>query len=379
MREFYLQKMTAVAAPVLNAAAQGSLKRIMAVEQAANAEREPYAAFEAVSRLLCGISAWFEVPIDDTDERTLRDKFLTQAMLAIDSLTDKNSDDYVDYGALGQPFSQILVDTAFLSQALLRAPNTLLNKLPVKTRTNLLLLLEAVRGITPNCNNWILFSIENELLYHRLTGKCNQGMIKNYFKLIESWYLGDGWYSDGPVFTMDYYNSLVIYPMLLDLCDEMPGLLPLGMPEAIIKRAQRHAEILERMIAADGSYFTVGRSLAYRCGVFHLLAQLAWQNRLPDSLPPESVREALGSVINKTLNASSFRGDGFLNIGVCGSQPLMGEAYICTGSLYMAAAVFLPLGIANDSRFWTGEAKSSSWQRIWSGGDIEKDIALEKR
>ena len=35
------------------------------------------------------------------------------------------------------------------------------------------------------------------------------------------WYKGDGWYGDGDTFHLDYYNSFVIQPMLLDVLGEM--------------------------------------------------------------------------------------------------------------------------------------------------------------
>ena len=33
----------------------------------------------------------------------------------------------------------------------------------------------------------------------------------------EDWYKGDGWYGDGEAFHLDYYNSLVIHPMLTEV------------------------------------------------------------------------------------------------------------------------------------------------------------------
>ena len=39
---------------------------------------------------------------------------------------------------------------------------------------------------------------------------------------INEWYLSDGWYSDGPEFALDYYNSYVIHPMyveVLEVCE----------------------------------------------------------------------------------------------------------------------------------------------------------------
>ena len=35
----------------------------------------------------------------------------------------------------------------------------------------------------------------------------------------EEWYKGDGWYGDGPDFHLDYYNSFVIQPMLMQILE----------------------------------------------------------------------------------------------------------------------------------------------------------------
>ncbi len=37
----------------------------------------------------------------------------------------------------------------------------------------------------------------------------------------KDWYKGDGWYGDGVDLHMDYYNSYVIHPMLLDVLEVM--------------------------------------------------------------------------------------------------------------------------------------------------------------
>ncbi len=36
---------------------------------------------------------------------------------------------------------------------------------------------------------------------------------------MEEWYLADGWYSDGPDFSLDYYNSFVIQPMIVEISE----------------------------------------------------------------------------------------------------------------------------------------------------------------
>ena len=57
----------------------------------------------------------------------------------------------------------------------------------------------------------------------------------------------------------------------------------------------RKAAIEERLIAPDGAFPPVGRSLAYRCGAFHLLAQSALR-RMPAG-PGEECRRELTTLL----------------------------------------------------------------------------------
>jgi len=63
-----------------------------------------------------------------------------------------------------------------------------------------------------------------------------------------------------------------------------------AMVPAVHKRATRYAQVQERLIAPDGSYPAIGRSITYRCGAFHLLADAALRQMLPEDLSPEQVR-----------------------------------------------------------------------------------------
>ncbi|WP_374018085.1 DUF2264 domain-containing protein [Paenibacillus thiaminolyticus] len=76
------------------------------------------------------------------------------------------------------------------------------------------------------------------------------------------------------------------------------------------------------MISPEGTFPPLGRSLAYRCGVFQLLAQLAWLDQLPPSLSAAQVRCGLTAVMRRMLEAEgTFTADGWLTIGFCGHQP----------------------------------------------------------
>jgi hypothetical protein len=131
------------------------------------------------------------------------------------------------------------------------------------------------------------------------------------------------------------------------------------------------------MISPEGTFPPIGRSLAYRFGAFQLLAQMALREELDAELKPPQVGCALTAVIRRTLAIpGTFDDQGWLQIGFCGYQPEVGELYISTGSLYLCAAVFLPLGLAPSAAFWQGEAVAWTAKKAWSGEIFPIDHAL---
>jgi hypothetical protein len=144
-----------------------------------------------------------------------------------------------------------------------------------------------------------------------------------------------------------------------------------------LERAQRYASVQERTIGPDGSFPPIGRSLAYRCGAFQALAQIALRRALPDEIPPAQARGALTAVIQRTLDApGTFDDNGWLTIGFCGNQPGVGESYISTGSLYLCTVAFLPLGLPASDPFWASPAQPWTSKRAWSGQPFPIDHAL---
>jgi len=121
----------------------------------------------------------------------------------------------------------------------------------------------------------------------------------------------------------------------------------------------------------------VGRSIAYRCGAFQLLAQMVLQKQLPESLKPAQVRSALTAVIKRTLHApQTFDDKGWLTIGLAGHQPGVGESYISTGSLYLCMTAFLPLGLGAEDEFWKGEGEDWTSRKAFGGKEFRIDKAL---
>jgi hypothetical protein len=378
-RRQWLAIVERVSQPVLEAISRQQLRATMPIECAKGQEssRAECTHLEAVGRLLCGLSPWLEGAAgNDPAEEALRTRFREWARLAIKYGCDPKSPDALNFGTN----QQSLVDAAFLALAVVRAPNELWEKLDNATKENLIRSLDATRKIQPGQNNWLLFSAIIEGLFAKYGQPWDTMRVDYVVRQHQQWYKGDGLYGDGPEFHWDYYNSYVIQPMLLNLldCVRSSGHWEPLRP-AIEARAVRYAAIQERLISPEGTFPAIGRSLAYRYGAFHHLAEMSLRGQLPQGVHSAQVRCALTAVMTRMNGApGTFDSKGWLTIGFDGHQPSIGEKYISTGSLYLCSAAWLPLGLPRSDPFWNSPAEPWTQQKVWSGADIENDHAISE-
>ena len=374
-RAFWRQTLARVARPVLESLAANRLRAKMPVECPAGRieERRPVTHLEAVGRTLAGVAPWLESEAGDAQAGQLAQ----WARAGLEHVTDPAAPDHLSFTA-GR---QCLVDAAFLAEGLLRAPKQLWQALPSPAQGRLVEAMASTRSIEPGRNNWLLFSAMVETFLASSGAQWRPEPVETALRSHEEWYKGDGAYGDGPRFHWDYYNSFVIHPFLLEVLEHMGRVTRRWEPlrEAAQKRARRYATVQERLIGPDGSFPPLGRSLAYRCGAFHLLAQSALRGELPEGLAPAQVRGALTAAIRRTLEApATFDDEGWLRVGLGGHQPGIAEAYISTGSLYLCTAAFLPLGLSARDPFWADPAVDWTSRRAWGGADLATDHALSE-
>ena len=378
-RKYWIQILQRIANPFFTTLAAGDLKKRMPVEEKAG---NPYSRvecsyLEGLGRSLAGIAPWLELsglnPGDE--EETQRAALAQNVREALDKATDPDSPDFMDFTNGSQP----LVDSAFLAEGLLRCRKQVWEKLERRVQQNIISCLKKTRAHKPFFNNWLLFSAIIEAFFASIGEDWDAMRIDYAIRQHEQWYLGDGMYSDGPHFHWDYYNSFVIQPMLLDVLNAVGSISHEwdAFREPVFQRAQRHAAILERLIAPDGSYPPIGRSITYRFGAFHLLALAALRDALPPEISPAQVRCALTAVIRRVIEAGgNFNADGWLQIGLCGHQPALGESYISTGSLYLCLCGLLPLGLLPEHTFWSAPNEDWTSKKIWAGQAMEGDHCL---
>lgn len=352
-------------------ATPGKLKDSMPIEGNGEPKKmQSSAHLEFVARSLCGAAPFLEIADGSASE-----DYLADIHFGLESITNDNSPDYLNFKDGYQP----LVDAAFLALGLLRSPSRLWGELTPNIRSQVITALKCSRTIRPHFNNWLLFSAMIETFLFFAGEDYDKMRIDYALRQHEQWHLGDGHYGDGVQFRADYYNSYVILPFLLQITQTLKGQFKDwdNIGDKVLQRAKRYAEIQERMISADGTFPPIGRSIAYRGGAFHLLAQLALMKQLPESLSPAQVRCALWAVIEKTLmNPTNYDEKEWLKIGLNGHQPSLGENYISTGSLYLTSVIFLPLGLPESDEFWTAPDELWTQRKIWwFGHDIPADKA----
>ena len=375
-RRYWVSVLEKISRPVLENLSRRELRLKMPVEEQPGAKRKGATHLEAFGRLLYGIAPWLAVENLSGDELKLQKEFSQLAQTALDAATDPQSADFLNFSEGGQA----LVDSAFFAQGILRAPKVLWEPLAPRVKNQIIAALKSSRKIaTPRRNNWVMFAATVEAALLEFGEPTIEERLEGCVRKMLGWYLGDGVYGDGEFFHFDYYNSFVIHPMLLDVLTVLkkhdPAFVAAHTLE--LKRAVRYADIQERLIAPDGTFPAVGRSIAYRFGAFQALAQIAWLRELPPHVQPAQVRCALTAVIRRMMAApGTFDANGWLQIGFCGHQPALGESYISTGSLYLCTAGLLPLGLPPSDEFWHAPAAPWTSQKIWAGENLPADHAM---
>ena len=382
-----------MAAPVLENMANGTLQKNMTLELSPTWDnRDKRVAYmECFGRLMAGIAPWLTLPDDDTPEGKQRKQLREWALKAYANAVDPESPDYLGWKSGGQT----LVDAAYVVESLHRGYKALWDPLDNVTKQRYIKELQGLRRYDPCYTNWLLFCAMEEAFIMKAGGQADMYRVHRAMEKIEEWYVGDGWYSDGPSFAFDYYNSYVIQPMYLE-CLEMirekrgndnwtvrTYNVETGKNEGAnkrydmaLKRMQKYGVILERFISPEGTFPVVGRSIPYRLAVMQPLAMLAWQKKLPKELTNGQVRAGLTAVMKRMFEGkgkTNFTKDGYLTIGFVGSHPNVADWYTNNGSLYMTSLAFMPLGLAADDPFWTDAPEKWTSKKAWEGDDFPKD------
>ena len=372
-RAYWVDMLYRIAQPVLSQMAEGKLQQNMTLELSPiwDGRDTRVAYLETFGRLMAGVAPWLNLPDDNSEEGKKRAQIRKWALKSYANGVDPESPDYLHWNI----HSQNLVDAAYLAESFLRCPS-LWQSLDATTQQRYVKEFKSLRTILTPYNNWLLFRAMVEAFLLNVGEEADGYALGVATRKISEWYLSDGFYSDGPEFSLDYYNSYVIHPMFIEVLEimEPKGLYAPVKKELDLRRMQRFNQLIERLISPEGTFPAIGRSATYRMGAFQSLAMSAWKYGLPEGMTNGQVRHALTTVMKKMFGVEgNFNKEGFLQLGFAGHQPDLADYYTNNGSLYMTSLVFLPLGLPESHPFWSDPAEDWTSRKAWSGRPFRKD------
>ena len=378
-RQYWYSLAYKMAQPVLENMAKGELQKNMQTEFSPSFDNrnKKVLYMECFGRLMAGVAPWLTLPDDATAEGKQRKQLREWALASYKNAVDPQSPDYLCWGIGGQN----LVDAAYIAESFLRAYDTLWKPLDEVTKQRYLKEFAKLRHIDPPYTNWLLFSSTIESFMAKAGGDFDEYRVNSACRKVEEWYVGDGWYADGPSFAFDYYSSYVFHPMYLETLQAMVDakvnsrLDYQKYYDRELRRCQKYSIILERFISPEGTFPAFGRSIPYRMATMQPLALMAWYQTLPSDLSNGQVRAALTKVLHRMFDQeNNFNEKGYLSIGFCGNtQKNVADWYTNNGSLYMTTLAFMPLGLPADHPFWTDAAQPWTQVKAWNNQQFPKD------
>ncbi|WP_299534430.1 DUF2264 domain-containing protein [uncultured Streptomyces sp.] len=217
---------------------------------------------------------------------------------------------------------------------------------------------------TPAANNWYLFPYSVAGFLESVgRGDAETAAARARAQdLMEGWYRGDGWYSDGDGRAFDHYNgwALHLYPVL-DAHLSGDGVLL----DHYGARLREHLEGFSLMFGGDGAPMYFGRSLAYRFAAGAAVGIGAVSGHTP--LAPGVSRRLLSGSLRYFLERGAGGDDGLLSLGWHGPHAATLQRYSGPASPYWASKAFVSLLAPADHPLWTapeGAAPSEGPDRV---------------
>ncbi|MET7616505.1 DUF2264 domain-containing protein [Streptomyces sp. NPDC005408] len=245
---------------------------------------------------------------------------------------------------------QAIVESASIALSLRLTRPWLWDTLDDRTRQQAVDWLLPALGPSPVDNNWWLFglTVAGFLQDAGIETDRARRTIDRSLARIEEWYLGDGWYSDGPNRAFDHYNAwaLHFYPVLhAHLAGDAALLATHGA------RLREQLDAATRLFDTDGAPMPYGRSLTYRFAA----AAAPWLGALTGHTPlsPGATRRLASGTLRHFLDRGATGERGLLSLGWHGPYEPVLQTYSGPASPYWASKGFLGLLLPPGHPAWT--------------------------
>ncbi|KAL2150356.1 hypothetical protein VTH82DRAFT_6919 [Thermothelomyces myriococcoides] len=273
--------------------------------------------------------------------------------------TDPSSQEY--WGDVSD-YDQRMVEMESIAFALLLAPEHFVPREPL-ARERLASWLRQMNNRRMPENNWRWFRVFVNLALVKCLGVPMgevRDLIEQDLALLDSFYLGDGWSSDGPWGgerkQADYYSGSFALQFAQMLYIRLSGEFDDDRAQRYKDQAGLFAAGFWRYFDESGAAIPFGRSLTYRYAFSAFWAAVAFAGvALP---PPLDHPGVIKGLLLRHLrwwarHRGIFNTDGTHNIGYVYSNTNMSENYNSPQSVYWCLKSFIVLHLPEHHEFWT--------------------------
>ncbi|QAY64598.1 DUF2264 domain-containing protein [Xylanimonas allomyrinae] len=231
------------------------------------------------------------------------------------------------------------------------------DRLSERTREQVVEYLSPVVGDTayPD-NNWLWFRVVVQTFLRSVGGPWSPDDVESDLARYESFYRGDGWYSDGPRRAFDHYAgwAMHLYPVLWS---RMAGADTLAGGRSATHRDRLDRYLLDavRLVGGDGGPLVQGRSLVYRFAA----AAPFWAGVLAEvpSTTPGVLRQAAGRTVGHFLGHGVPEAGDLLTLGWHRQWRPLAQGYSGPSSPYWAVKGLLGIALPAGHPVWAAHAE----------------------
>ncbi|EPQ3461568.1 DUF2264 domain-containing protein [Klebsiella aerogenes] len=296
------------------------------------------ASMETFSRLLWGVT-----PLLAGGSEPQHFSFYLQA------IKNGTNPQHADYWGEVAPYDQRIVEMAAYGLLLALAGETVLAHFNAVEKENLWRWLKQCETQDIPDNNWHFFPILVQVGFHYCGMPTNPQAREDHFTAMERYYLGDGWYSDGPGRPRDYYISMGFHFYGLIYAKLMANVDPRRCAE-LRQRAARFSSDFIHFFADDGAAIPFGRSLTYRFAEAAFWSAAAFAGL--EVFSPGVMKGIVLRHLRWWLKQPMFDRDGVLSVGYSYPNLAMAEDYNAPGSPYWGLKTMLVLALGEGDAFW---------------------------
>ncbi len=251
-------------------------------------------------------------------------------------------------------YDQRFVEMASIACGMLNAPEKIWEPLSDSAKNNLACWMDEINHHDiPSCN-WRFFRVLVNLALNSVCMPCDLALMHQDLDLLDGYYKGDGWSTDGASPQKDYYIPWAIqyYSVLYSKFGAHTD------PERAARYRQRAILFGQQFVLwfdKNGAALPFGRSLCYRFAQCSFWSACVYAGI--EVFPLSVMKGLIARNFEWWLQQKMCDRDGVLTVGYCYPQMYMAERYNGPGGPYWGMKSFVHLALPDDHPFWGVQAE----------------------